>query len=78
VRLLAERERREKDVPRTPIGSWERSRNRRASGVCKKTSVTGGHNGPLLLYRFVSPVISSNSTSIEASARGSGHLSCAA
>jgi hypothetical protein len=32
--------------------------------VSKKASVTGRHNGSLLLYRFVSPVVSSNSTSI--------------
>src|SRR5258708_16050194 len=28
LRLLAERQGRENDVPMTPIGSWERSRNR--------------------------------------------------
>ena len=27
-------------------------------------SLTGRHNGPLLLYRVVSPVVSSNSTSM--------------
>jgi hypothetical protein len=37
--------------------------------IRKHTSVTGSHNGPLLLFRFVSPVISSKSTSILASAR---------
>lgn len=37
--------------------------------IAKKISVTGRQNGPLLLYRFVSAVISSNSPSREASAR---------